>query len=85
MRFRLTINDKHVCDGVLAVGEDGHANFFSGDGSSADSLVATMVRCRLDFAAAFVVRLSGFAPTGKFQKDGREIFAHTEWYLRYLD
>lgn len=68
--------------GVLSVGRDGEAQFFAGRGERGDSMLAEMVRSRMELAAAKGIMLSGFEPAG-LERDGRPKFRHQEWWLAY--
>lgn len=68
--------------GVLSVGKDGDAHFFAGRGESGAQILATMKRCRMDYAAANGIMLSGMERTG-VDRHGAETFTYQEWWLRY--
>ena len=71
--------------GVLDVNEKTkEASFFAGDGSEASQLSAHMERATLDFAAAHVIKLSGFEPHG-VGRDGKQKYRYQEWFLRYVN
>lgn len=84
--FRLTIQNPKpqvVGDGVLSIGKAGDAEFFSGNGEILDPILATMVRTRIEWAAAAGILLSGMQPNG-FDRHGKPKFTYQEWLLRPL-
>ena len=75
---------KEICFGILSIQSDGFASFFSGDGGNDSKIVADMVRCKIDFAAAHGIMLSGMEPKG-FDKAGRQKYQFQEWWLIYAE
>lgn len=75
---------KIVGEGSLSIGKDGVAEFFEGNADRNASVLATLVRVKLDHAAAAGLFLSGMEPDG-FDRAGRPKFKYQEWLLRHLD
>lgn len=73
---------KRIGGGVLSVGKDGDAMFFSGDGERDSKNLAEMIRVKLDFAGSNGLRLSGFERNG-VDSGGREKYRFQEWWLAY--
>lgn len=74
---------KIVGEGSLSIGKDGEAQFFEGNCDSNARVLASMVRVKLDTAAAAGLFLSGMEPDG-VDKAGRQKFKFQEWLLRHL-
>ena len=68
--------------GFLSIDRNGDANFFSGTGAQGCSMIARMVRAKIDFAAADGIMVSGFEPCG-VERDGKKKFRYQEWWLAY--
>lgn len=69
--------------GSLSIGKDGDADFFEGNAEQNARLLASMVRTRIEWAAAAGILLSGMEPDG-VDRAGRAKFKHQEWLLRHL-
>jgi hypothetical protein len=82
--YELFTDGKSRGCGVLSVERDGEARFWSGDGGTNSRQISAMVRCRLEFAAANGICLSGFAVTGQ-DKRGMPTYQHVEWWLVYVE
>lgn len=75
--------DKLIGVGFLSITENGgDARFLDSQNLDAKCL-AVLMRPRLDCAGALAIRLSGFGPTGKYNKRGVEITDYSEWILHY--
>lgn len=62
--------------GVLSMDRLGEAQFFTGNGEAGASLVGTLERARVEFAAAHGIMLSGVERIG-------DKLRHQEWWLVY--
>lgn len=74
---------KNLGEGSLSIGKDGEAQFFEGNCEANARILASMVRVKLDAAAAAGLFLSGMEPDG-VDKSGRPKFKYQEWLLRHL-
>jgi hypothetical protein len=82
MKWNLTISKPHektIGYGILSVVIGGYACFSSED---TWTVLASMERVRLEWAAAEVVKISGFEAHG-YEKNGNPKFIFQEWFLRY--
>lgn len=68
--------------GTLSIGKDGFAEFFSGDASADSTILSSMVRVKIEWAAAAGILVSGMEPDG-IDRSGRQKFKFQEWLLRY--
>ena len=74
---------KDVGIGSLSIGKDGTAEFFEGNADLNSSVLASMQRVRIEWAAAAGIMISGMEPDG-FDRSGRPKFKSQEWLLRHL-
>ena len=74
---------KVFCVGSLSIGKDGTAEFFEGNAEANARVLASLVRVRIEWAAAAGILVSGMEPDG-FDRAGRPKFKHQEWLLRHL-
>ena len=79
MRLTLYIDGKKIGSGSFSVSTTAIAHFW-GD---AETMIAELTRCRLDFVAANGIHLSGFAETGKTDRHGMRIYKFREWWMPY--
>ena len=82
-RFNLFIQlprPKRIGYGYLSVDKYGEAYFFSSD----ETVLAAMVRVKLELAAAHGIMLSGFEQNGT-HKNGEPKYRYQEWWLAYTD
>lgn len=75
---------KTLGEGSLSIGKDGDADFFEGSAEANASVLASMVRVRIEWAAAAGIMLSGMEPDG-LDRAGQQKFKFQEWLLRYLN
>lgn len=74
---------KDLGNGSLSISKDGEADFFEGNAGSNSRVLASMVRVKIEWAAAVGILISGMEPDG-LDRAGRPKFKYQEWLLRYL-
>lgn len=75
---------KDLGQGSLSIGASGEADFFEGDAQKNSVILASMVRVRIEWAAAAGILLSGMQPDG-VDRNGQAKYKHQEWLLRHLN
>lgn len=70
-------------EGSLSIAKDGTAEFYEGNADSNARVLVSMIRVRIEWAAASGILISGMEPDG-FDRGGRPKFKQQEWLLRHL-
>lgn len=73
---------KKIGIGVISVGRNGDAHFFSGFGERDSKVLANMERVKMDFIGASGIHISGFERVGT-NKNGTGKYIYQEWWLTY--
>ena len=71
-------------EGSLSIGKDGVAEFYEGNADVNARVLASMVRVRIEWAAAAGILISGMETDG-VDKAGQQKFKFQEWLLRHLN
>ena len=74
---------KELGQGSLSIDKDGDADFFDGNAEKNSVILASMVRVRIEWAAAAGILLSGMERDG-VDKSGTVKYKYQEWLLRHL-
>lgn len=75
---------KELGIGSLSIAKNGDADFYEGNADSNSRILASMVRTRIEWAAAAGILISGMEQDG-VDRAGRPKFKFQEWLLRHLN